>query len=112
MPLRPSESGGLCSVTSAYRLFQGEVPPCFEVGDSGIQIIETQPDALLRLSSRQIRYWFRTVQWNVAVVMQFGLDVHNKEDLKCRCDDISRIGVYWKNEPSYAQRVIAWWSVN
>ncbi len=112
VPLRPSESGVLLNVTSAYRLFQGGVPPCFNEFDDGLHIIETRPDSLLHLSARTIRYWFRKMQWSVAVVNPFGLDIHDKDGLLYRYNEMSRIGVYWKNDPTYAERVIAWWSEN
>jgi hypothetical protein len=52
------------------------------------------------------------MQWSVAVVNPFGLDIHDKDGLLYRYNEMSRIGVYWKNDPTYAERVIAWWSEN
>jgi hypothetical protein len=90
-------------------LFQGDPPEQFPADGDGIQLVETCPEAVLRLSSRQVRYWFRRIPWCVAVVMPYGVDVHQRPMQFRRDRDVA---VYWKDDPAYADKVIAWWLTN
>jgi hypothetical protein len=90
-------------------LFQGEAPEQFPADGCGIQVVETCPEAVLRLSSRQVRYWFRRKPWCVAFVRPYGVDVHG-DGLLFRCH--RDVAVPWKDDPAYADKVIEWWLAN
>jgi hypothetical protein len=72
-------------------------------------MVEAVPGAVLRLSSRQVRYWFRRIPWCVAVVYPYGVDVH-QPDGKFRFGH--DVAVPWKDDPAYANKVIDWWLAN
>jgi hypothetical protein len=91
-----------------YALFQGNPPEQFPPDDCGLQVVETCPEAVLRLSSRQIRYWFRRIPWCVAVVMPYGVDVHQRPFFPF----YQNVAVACKDDPAYADKVIDWWLTN
>jgi hypothetical protein len=90
-------------------LFPGEPPEQFPPDACGIQVVETCPEAVLRLSSRQVRYWFRRIPWCVAVVQPYGVDAH-QPPVRFFC--YRDVAVCWKDDPAYADKVIAWWLTN
>ena len=106
---RPSECGVILNYASVYALYQGEPPEQFPAGGCGIHVVETCPEAVLRLSSRQVRYWFRRIPWCVAFVQPYGVDVHQRPLVSRHNRDVA---VAWKDDPAYADKVIAWWLTN
>jgi hypothetical protein len=109
VPHRPSGCGVIFTWTPVYALFQGETPERFPADGCGIQVVETCPEAVLRLSSRRVRYWLRRIPWCVALVQPYGVDVHQRP-LCCRCH--RDVAVPWKDDPAYADKVIEWWLTN
>ena len=109
VPHRPSECGVIFNCVRVHDLFLGQPPLQFPPDDCGIQVVETCPEAVLRLSSRQVRYWFRRIPWCVAFVQTYGVDVHELP-LRVRYD--RDVAVPWKDDPAYAIKVIHWWRTN
>jgi hypothetical protein len=52
--------------TDVNRLFQGDPPDWYPRQGLGLQLVETRPEAVLGLQARQVRYWFRKINWHVA----------------------------------------------
>ena len=109
VPHRPSECGVIFSCIRVHDLFLGQPPLQFPPDDCGIQVVETCPEAVLRLSSRQVRYWFRRIPWCVTFVLPYGEDLF-QHAYRLRCD--RDVAVPWKDDPAYADKVIAWWLRN
>jgi hypothetical protein len=109
VPHRPSECGVIFNCLGVDALFQHDPPPQFPPDECGLHVVETTPEAVLRLSSRQVRYWFRRIPWRVAVVQPYGEDVHQRP-LQSRCH--RDVAVFWKDDPAYADKVIHWWLTN
>jgi hypothetical protein len=109
VPHRPSECGVIFSCNRVHDLFLGQPPLQFPPDEIGIQVVETCPEAVLRLSSRQVRYWFRRIPWCVAFVLPYGVDLD-------RCPLSFRghrdVAVPWNDDPAYADKVIEWWLAN
>jgi hypothetical protein len=81
----------------------------------GMFIIESEPEAILRTTSKQIRYWFRKRRWDKIVVLPYGFEVNphllpSKENNHYRMADSVCVG--WQDDPSYADKVIDWWEIN
>jgi hypothetical protein len=90
-------------------MFQGQLSEEYPLDVPGIHLVETCPEAVLRLSSRTVRYWFRRIPWCVAVVYPYGVDVH-QPPLHFRFGH--NVAVAWKDDPVYADKLLAWWHMN
>jgi hypothetical protein len=44
----------------------------------------------------------------VAVVYPYGVDLHQRPFYRC----YQNVAVAWKDDPAYADKVIAWWLAN
>ena len=109
VPHRPSECGVIVSCIRVHDLFLGQPPLQFPPDEIGIQVVETCPEAVLRLSSRRVRYWLRRIPWCVAFVQPYGVDVHRRPF----CFRYNRdVAVAWEDDPAYADKVIEWWLTN
>ncbi len=111
VPQRPSECGVLFIHPRLNNLFRGDLPPGFAADEIGIQIIETRPEAIFQLQAQKVRYWHRKVNWRVAAICLFGFDMQ-PSPLKCRMIDSCKLAVFWKDEPTYADRAVEWWVRN
>jgi hypothetical protein len=90
-------------------IFQHQPPPQFPPDGSCIHVVETAPEAVFRLASRQVRYWFRRLPWCVAFVQCYGVDVHELPLQVCCNRDVA---VPCKEDPAYALKVVRWWFTN
>jgi hypothetical protein len=81
----------------------------------GMFIIESEPEAIFRTTSKQVRYWFRKRRWDKFVVLPYGFDQNphllpSQGKAHYRMADSVCVG--WRDDPSYADKVIAWWEMN
>jgi hypothetical protein len=107
VPHRPSECGVLFTRKEVHNLFEGDPPLPFPPHGCGIHVVETCPGAVLQLSSRQVRYWFRRTLWFVACVQPYGIDVSQHPVLYRWQHDVA---VVIHDDPAYdayADKVIA-----
>jgi hypothetical protein len=112
---RPDKCGVMFYEASLLALLRGlldvgRLPWHWQNDDSGIGIVETRPEALVRLDPSKIRYHLQKIDWRLAVVFPYGFDVLAAEDKPIRIYDDLRIAVWWKADPDYADRVCEWWT--
>ena len=109
VPQRPSECGVIFNPTTANIFFQGNPLPQFPPDKYCIHMVETAPEAVLQLSSKQVRYWFRRIPWGMAGIQPYGVDPFQYPFRYRYWRDVA---VFWKDDPDYATKVIDWWLTN